>query len=179
MSVSQTPAQTPARSRVLDAYVTLLIDEGERAATLDAVAREADVSKGGLLYHFPNKEALVAGLLERLDAGVAEDMARFSAEGVDPIEYFILTSVNDDTPYDRAIQATLRIAAEVPAAREAINGMRQRWREALSRVIADPGVVDIVLYVSDGMYANSALDSEVACSAQDTIAVIRRLLPAR
>ena len=33
---------------------------------LDAVAREAQVSKGGLLYHFRSKEALVAGLTQRM-----------------------------------------------------------------------------------------------------------------
>lgn len=44
-----------ARGAVLDAFESLLIEVGERAATLDAVAGRAGVSKGGLLYHFPNK----------------------------------------------------------------------------------------------------------------------------
>lgn len=68
-----------ARDRVLDAYETLLIEAGPAAATLDAVAAAAGVSKGGLLYHFASKEALIAGLLNRLaefieldfEAGVA------------------------------------------------------------------------------------------------------------
>ena len=34
--------------------------------TLDAVAKEAGVSKGGLLYHFPNKDALVQGMVEHM-----------------------------------------------------------------------------------------------------------------
>ena len=34
--------------------------------TLDAVAARAGVSKGGLLYHFPTKEALLKAMLERL-----------------------------------------------------------------------------------------------------------------
>ncbi len=38
-----------ARDRVLDAYETLLIEAGPAAATLDAVAAGAGVSKGGLL----------------------------------------------------------------------------------------------------------------------------------
>src|SRR6476661_8542517 len=52
-----------AREAVLDAFESLLIAEGERAATLDAVARLAGVSKGGLLYHFPTKEAMISALL--------------------------------------------------------------------------------------------------------------------
>jgi AcrR family transcriptional regulator len=30
------------------------------------VAQAAEVSKGGLLYHFPNKEALITGIIQHL-----------------------------------------------------------------------------------------------------------------
>lgn len=52
------------RIRILEAASEVIRREGAIALTLDAVAREARVSKGGLLYHFANKEALVRGLLE-------------------------------------------------------------------------------------------------------------------
>lgn len=42
-----------SREHILNTYVDLLIRSGERAATLDAVATAAKVSKGGLLYHSP------------------------------------------------------------------------------------------------------------------------------
>lgn len=35
--------------------------------TLEAVAEEAGVSKGGLLYHFPSKEALIQGMIEQMN----------------------------------------------------------------------------------------------------------------
>src|SRR5690606_13182471 len=47
------PPAPAARAKVLDAFVSILLEHGERAATLDAVAAAAGVSKGGLLYHFP------------------------------------------------------------------------------------------------------------------------------
>ena len=53
-----------ARERILDTFESILNTDGERAATLDAVAAKAGVSKGGLLYHFPNREALITGLAE-------------------------------------------------------------------------------------------------------------------
>ena len=55
-----------ARESVLDAFEQLLVDDGERAATMDATARAEGVSKGGLLYHFASKDALEHALLERL-----------------------------------------------------------------------------------------------------------------
>ena len=51
-----------SREHILDTYVDLLIRSGERAATLDAVATAAKVSKGGLLYHFSSKKALLEAL---------------------------------------------------------------------------------------------------------------------
>jgi AcrR family transcriptional regulator len=43
-----------------------VVEEGVSGMTLEAVAREAGVSKGGLLYHFPSKEALIGGMIGRL-----------------------------------------------------------------------------------------------------------------
>ena len=40
--------------------------DGAAALTLDAVAAEAGVSKGGVLYHFGSKRALIDGLLDAL-----------------------------------------------------------------------------------------------------------------
>lgn len=40
--------------------------------TLEAVAKEAGVSKGGLLYHFPSKDALAQGMIERMNQEFTE-----------------------------------------------------------------------------------------------------------
>lgn len=61
------PAKPPdARTRILDAAETLVHDKGVSGLTLEAAARLAGVSKGGLLYHFASKEALLDGALKRL-----------------------------------------------------------------------------------------------------------------
>jgi AcrR family transcriptional regulator len=53
-----------SRDKILDAAVQVAIRDGILAMTLDAVAREAGVSKGGLLYHFQTKDDLIAGMLD-------------------------------------------------------------------------------------------------------------------
>lgn len=66
----------PARDRLLDAAERVVVESGATHLTLDAVAKSAGVSKGGLLYHFPSKEALLDGMLARnfedVDAEVAK-----------------------------------------------------------------------------------------------------------
>ena len=52
------------RETVLDAVFRVSRRSGGRF-TLDAVAKEANVSKGAVLHHFPSKEALAGGMLER------------------------------------------------------------------------------------------------------------------
>lgn len=74
----------PLRERVLDAAERVVSRDGAAHLTLDAVVAEARVSKGGMLYHFRSKEALLQGLLtrriERHMARVAELRANVPAD---------------------------------------------------------------------------------------------------
>ncbi|RYE93109.1 MAG: TetR/AcrR family transcriptional regulator, partial [Myxococcales bacterium] len=63
------------RERLLDAAEAVVIEQGVARLTLDAVAAAARTSKGGLLYHFASKDALVVGLVGRLTARIEHDLA--------------------------------------------------------------------------------------------------------
>ncbi len=54
------------RQQILQAAALVVEGAGARHLTIDAVARQAGVSKGGVLYHFPSKRALLEGMLDRL-----------------------------------------------------------------------------------------------------------------
>lgn len=54
------------RTQILHSASQVVKNNGVEKLTLEAVAKEAGVSKGGLLHHFPNKEALVIGMVEEL-----------------------------------------------------------------------------------------------------------------
>ncbi len=53
------------RTRILIAAETVAIRDGARRLTLETAANQAGMSKGGVLYHFPTKHALLAGMLDR------------------------------------------------------------------------------------------------------------------
>ena len=44
------------RRRITDATVQVMLTQGFPQLTLEEVAKQANVSKGGLLYHFSSKE---------------------------------------------------------------------------------------------------------------------------
>jgi len=147
-----------ARESVLDAFEQLLVDDGERAATMDATARAAGVSKGGLLYHFASKDALERALLQRLAELVEEDLAAMASSPDGAVVFFLRTSVMDDDPLDRALIATSRLAQGGHAdAADALRAVRARWADALRPHVRDATALDLVLLVSDGLYFNNAL----------------------
>ena len=62
--MSRTPSDL--RHRALAAALLIATRDGAASLTLDAVAKEAAISKGGLMHHFPSKDALVLALVEKL-----------------------------------------------------------------------------------------------------------------
>ncbi|EAE2866200.1 TetR family transcriptional regulator, partial [Listeria monocytogenes] len=52
------------KNNLLTAASEIVKEEGVVKLTLEAVAQRAGVSKGGLLYHYPSKEALIKGMVE-------------------------------------------------------------------------------------------------------------------
>ncbi|GGF14611.1 TetR/AcrR family transcriptional regulator [Subtercola lobariae] len=152
------PQAPSARDRILDSFENILINQGERTATLDAVAAEAGVSKGGLLYHFGSKEALVDGLVERLSELVSADVVNIRTAPAGVVDYFIRSSVNTESPLDRAIIAATRLAqGSQPKAQEALKSMQRAWFDVVSEAVGDPAVARTVMLISDGLYYNSAL----------------------
>lgn len=64
------------RNAVLEAAITIIVRDGPNRLTLDAIAQESGISKGGLMHQFRSKEAVLKALLERQ----AEHSGKFSAE---------------------------------------------------------------------------------------------------
>ncbi|GAA4763738.1 TetR/AcrR family transcriptional regulator [Microbacterium gilvum] len=151
-----------ARDKVLDAFEAILIEDGARAATLDAVARRAGVSKGGLLYHFGSRDALDTGLLDRLHALAAQDLEAMQTAPSGPVDYFLATSGHVGSPFDRAISAAGRLAHGGSAkATAALAELREAWADAIRPHVRDQAALDLVLLLSDGLYINSALLNDV------------------
>lgn len=150
-----------AREQILDALEQVLIDDGVPAATLETVAARAGVSKGGLLYHFSSKQALVEGLAERLRAHGEADLAQMAAAPDGPSAFYVRSSVFEDTAFDRTLIAASRVAGNdgVPAVREAFDSLRADWRRLIREEVGDEDVAEAIMLIGDGLYYNAALDT--------------------
>jgi AcrR family transcriptional regulator len=85
--VKTTPRKRPRQERsratvdtVLAATARVLVERGFDGLTTNAVAEEAGVSIGSLYQYFPNKEALVAALIEKhvedMNAAILSELVR-------------------------------------------------------------------------------------------------------
>lgn len=154
-----------ARERILNAAEARLLAGGPARLVLDAVAADAGVSKGGLLYHFASKEALVAGLCERM-------LARFDRElealcSADPERagawaraYLTSTVTAEGKPADNSAQLMAGILATLGRDSkhlEVVRGHFARWHERLDADGIDPTTATIVRLAADGLWLSALL----------------------
>ena len=144
--------ERPTRDRLLDAFETLLVSAGSRAATLDAVAAEAQVSKGGLLYHFHSKDELVDGMLARMREQGRADVEKMRTAKKGPVDFYLTTSINSGSDFDRALIAAARIAQTDTRASQALGDLREGWFEVLLQHLEDEALARTIQLIGDGLY---------------------------
>ncbi|WP_147917513.1 TetR/AcrR family transcriptional regulator [Ruania zhangjianzhongii] len=171
-----TSPERSTRDRLLDAFETLLVEQGPRAATLEAVAAEAGVSKGGLLYHFASKDDLVDGVLERLLELARADTEQMRTSPVGPVEFYLQTSVSEGSELDRALVAAARLAQEnTDPVRAALAQVREGWLEVLRAELGDESLARTIQLVGDGLYFNDVSGMPDPDALEHVRAVLGRL----
>ena len=69
------PRHTDTRQRALDVALELFTEQGYEKTSLREIADRLGIKKASLYYHFPSKEALLAGIMDNLLAPVDELVA--------------------------------------------------------------------------------------------------------
>jgi len=91
-----------ARDRILDAAEKVILQRGLGGLSVDAVLKEAEVSKGGFFHHFATKEELLGAIILRLSSVVDGQIAELSA--------------GDRQVRGRGLRAQIQLAIDMPAA---------------------------------------------------------------
>jgi AcrR family transcriptional regulator len=82
------------RSAVLQAALAIIARDGPSRLTLDAIARESGISKGGLMHQFPTKTAVLKALLDHQIAHFGEFARKYMAEhGAQQAEPHLATDI--------------------------------------------------------------------------------------
>lgn len=154
------PVTLDARTRILDAAERLVQAKGVAALTLEAAAKAAKVSKGGLLYHFASKEALLVGLLTRLAAYIEADFEQVLANcppGPGSVTRAIVAWTFDHPDavceqHERAAGIFLAAFHQDPALLDPIREVVGRMRRRLVEDGLPPGRSLLVQAACDGLF---------------------------
>src|SRR5687767_8770754 len=143
-SLSTSSAKKPVRGRptsrevMLDAASALVIEEGAQRLTLDGVAKRAGVSKGGVMYNFPSKEALLEGLIGRIvehnEQALAQAAGRLPARPGRDLLAYVKNSLRAHDADDRISGALLAVLANHP---QLITRVAQFFRTRFRRLAKD------------------------------------------
>ena len=156
---SQQETSTP--DRILDALEQLLLESGPLHTTLDAVAARAGVSKGGLLYHYPSKDALIAAMVRRLGTRADAHMAEAIAGGSSVSEFYLQViepgSFEDHQLYQSAIASLRSVDGQHDQVQQAVTEVMRGWDHGLRQEIADPVQAEIVRLAGDGLFLSTLL----------------------
>lgn len=150
------------KSEILHAASKVVGEKGIFNLTLEAVAEQAGISKGGLLYHYPSKEALVKGMVEHLASNYREKIAD-NAEA-DPIEKGKWTRSFLDVTFNQSYEnkdmnAGLLAAKAVNSdLLEPIREAYKEWQHDIENDGLDPVKATIIRLAIDGIWLSELFD---------------------
>lgn len=151
--------------RLLEAAEAVVIRQGIANLTLEAVAAEAGVSKGGLLHHYPSKDRLVEALVRRSADHWRRcwtDAYERTSEGPGRMARALLDHCLSDAAcwteqLRRSSSAVFSALAQNPAL---IQPMRAVYGDLHARIAEDglpPGVGEAVMAAIDGLWLDWVL----------------------
>lgn len=146
-------AQT--QEKLIQAANQITLEQGINQLTLEAVAEAAGVSKGGLLYHFPSKEALIEGMIDHYLRQFETRLERYLAQGTGKAGDWLRSYVQatfDTAPEEAAISAGLLAAMAVkPELLQPIQTRYGMWQSRLD-LSHNPALATLIRLAMDGLW---------------------------
>jgi AcrR family transcriptional regulator len=147
------------RKTILEAASRVTARDGALNLTLEAVAKEAGVSKGGLLYHFPNKETLISSMIdEHLENwSKAVEAAKDKEKGAFT-RAFVKTTVNPAQLETELGSGLLAAVALKPELLEPVKKHYTAWQKEIEGDGINPVTATLVRLAADGLYFAEIFD---------------------
>ena len=149
------------KRRILDAAEQVVLRDGVGHLTLEAAAHQADLSKGGVLYHFPTRDALVSAMVARIIEQFDEDIAAYlpapgtpghGGPGAFTRAYVRATMEPISEGEERLGAALLAAAAAEPALLVPLQRAADGWQARLVDDGLDPATATVVRLACDGLW---------------------------
>jgi AcrR family transcriptional regulator len=147
------------KARILDAAEEVVLRDGVARLTLDAAAAEAGLSKGGVLYHFPTRDALVAGMVAKIIEEFDRDINDRLGDDEEPgrfLRAYIGATMEPGAPHpdrqDRLGAALIAAAAAQPELLAPLRQAADRWQREIEHDGLDPTTATVLRLACDGLW---------------------------
>lgn len=138
-------ARGDTRAKLLDAAGAVIRRDGPQALTLDAVAAQAGVSKGGLLYHFRSKRELLDGLVGRWMDDFQRDI---DAESGNFARRYVAAN---DGAHAEEVGMLAALVAD-PQVLAAVRDRHETWQDRVASEGGDPVDATVARLAADGLW---------------------------
>lgn len=128
---------------ILDVAVKLFQEKGYRGTSMDDIARGAGLLKGSVYHHFPGKQAILAGAVQRVTEAIENQVLTVAYNREIPESERLHEMVDTITGYfvEHKVCVIAYLSLEVhPDLPETSNRIREffhHWREAFATVLTD------------------------------------------
>ena len=149
------------KRRILDASERVVLRDGVGHLTLEAAASEAGLSKGGVLYHFPTRDALVAAMVTRIIEQFDDDIDSYLPEAGTPeadlpgayARAYVRATLEPVTPGEERLGAALLAAAAAePELVVPLQVAAAGWQDRLLDDGLDPALATLIRMACDGLW---------------------------
>lgn len=126
------------RDTILQAALSVVETDGVTAVTYESVAAASGLTKGGLLYHFPSRDAMILALHE------------YQAQHWDDEMIDALGKDLDEASQDERLAAYARVSARGATGAELLlmleastdSELSKPWKRVITRWVPDPASID-------------------------------------
>jgi AcrR family transcriptional regulator len=154
------PALRDTRAQILDAAEAVVVRDGVRNFTLDAVAVQSGISKGGILYHYRTKEDLAAAMVERSIAWFDDALADAAKDDPAPNGRFTRSYIRASlgmTPltgagFDSLCSSIMTALLSFPERLKPVVAQGYRTQRDIEGDGLDPVLATIVRLAVDGLW---------------------------
>ncbi|MCU0931496.1 MAG: TetR/AcrR family transcriptional regulator [Serpentinimonas sp.] len=167
-----------AKAAVLAAAEAIVKDIGAANLTFDELVRRSGITRGGIVYHFPTKDALLQALVENdlqhWNGCVADKRRRTSGPNADLLAY-LQSSTEPDEETSRLCAGLLSAATTSKALNEPWKRYYEKHHADVARASADPVMACLLTLAADGLFWQETLGLS-PLSRSERRAVVQRML---
>ena len=164
MSLAHKRSKQPqqVRKNLIESTTKVAIQRGVNAVTIQSIADEAGVTKGGLLHHFPDKISLIEATFEYCLSKINEDILKLmdnnNAEYGRFTKAYISATIQYINERDESWEALAILSITEPS-------LRNLWRSWMKKmhqenIITDSNIeLQAIRYSVDGVWLDSLCNS--------------------